>query len=453
MSDEQRMHHFAETEVQSDKIEDDLIAKQKADREALGVDNNHGFGSVGPDGVPANLVTKVPAGINELTAAAGGPVRSEREQTRKERRAGMFRAPVDPSANPEPAAKRLKDAEEAEEDNSEPASIIVQFEALDGSETGPQIEVPLSTTPKQLEAIVNELLGQSDEPNPYAFYIKDLECMLSLAQSVKEQKLSTETTLVVKFEPQANFRVRPVTRCTDTMQGHSEAILHVKFSPDGSRLASGGGDATVRFWDVNTSLPVHTCVGHKHWVLCTAWSPDGRRFVSGDMKGEIRIWDPATGKQLGQALKGHKKHITTLTFQPMHRSKDASCEIFASSSKDKTIKVWNARTGRCLASLSGHTDSVEQCIWGGQGLLYSASRDRTIKVWAVEEEGRDMGKLVRTLTGHAHRINTLALNLDYVCRTGPFDHTGYVLRARLSAALVAKLLCSAVCESRMRVRA
>jgi len=54
-------------------------------------------------------------------------------------------------------------------------------------------------------------------------------------------------------------------------------------------------------------------------------------------------------------------------------------------------------------------------------LLYSASRDRTIKVWAVE--GDHVGKLVRTLVGHAHRINTLALNVDYVCRTGPYDHT------------------------------
>lgn len=61
-----------------------------------------------------------------------------------------------------------------------------------------------------------------------------------------------------------------------------------------------------------------------------------------------------------------------------------------------------------------------ECIkWGGQGLLYSASRDRTIKVWAVED---NLGVLVRTLSGHAHRINTLALNVDYACRSGPFDH-------------------------------
>ena len=86
--------------------------------------------------------------------------------------------------------------------------------------------------------------------------------------------------------------------------------------------------------------------------------------------------------------------------------------------------------------------------WGGTGLLYSASRDRTIKVWAVDGSGRSQHKLgikvfyylqyisdvltvffvclcgnlkVRTLTGHAHRVNTLALNCDYVLRTGAFQ--------------------------------
>lgn len=47
-----------------------------------------------------------------------------------------------------------------------------------------------------------------------------------------------------------------------------------------------------------------------------------------------------------------------------------------------------------------------------------------MKVWAAEGEGRELGKLVRTLSGHGHRINTLALSCEYVCRTGYFDHSG-----------------------------
>jgi ribosome assembly protein 4 len=42
----------------------------------------------------------------------------------------------------------------------------------------------------------------------------------------------------------------------------------------------------------------------------------------------------------------------------------------------------------------------------------------------MNAEGGGLGKLVRTLVGHGHRVNTLALNTDYVMRTGPYDHRG-----------------------------
>lgn len=61
-----------------------------------------------------------------------------------------------------------------------------------------------------------------------------------------ESGVSTEALLRVSYQPLAVFRVRPVTRCTSTMPGHTEAVLHVSYSADGSMLASGGGDMTVR---------------------------------------------------------------------------------------------------------------------------------------------------------------------------------------------------------------
>jgi WD40 repeat protein len=46
------------------------------------------------------------------------------------------------------------------------------------------------------------------------------------------------------------------------MPGHAEAVISVKFSPDGKYLASGSGDTTVRFWDIQTQTPHHTCSGN-----------------------------------------------------------------------------------------------------------------------------------------------------------------------------------------------
>lgn len=68
----------------------------------------------------------------------------------------------------------------------------------------------------------------------------------SLLGVVYGSGVSTEAVLRVSYQPLAVFRVRPVTRCTSTMPGHTEAVLHVSYSPDGSMLASGSGDMTVR---------------------------------------------------------------------------------------------------------------------------------------------------------------------------------------------------------------
>ena len=72
--------------------------------------------------------------------------------------------------------------------------------------------------------------------------------------------------------------------------------------------------------------------------------------------------------------------------------------------------------------MDGPYITMSQCVkWGGLGLLYTASRDRTIKVWDIDGHGRSQQKLIRTLSGHGHRINSLALNCDYVIRTGGFQ--------------------------------
>ncbi|KAK3085137.1 hypothetical protein FSP39_024968 [Pinctada imbricata] len=250
---------------------------------------------------------------------------------------------------------------------------------------------------------------------PYSFFVNDQEVTDTLVKSLDTAALEkTEQVLDIVYLPQAIFRVRAVTRCTSTIQGHAEAVISVAFSPDGRYLASGSGDTTVRFWDVNTETPQFTCNGHKHWVLSIAWSPDGRKLASGCKNSQVCIWNPANGQQLGKTLIGHKQWITWLCWKPLHL--DPECRYLASSSKDGTIKIWDTVLYQCKITLSSHLQSVTCIKWGGTNLIYSASQDRTIKVWRAED-----GVLCRTLQGHGHWVNILALSTDYIMRTGAFD--------------------------------
>lgn len=129
-----------------------------------------------------------------------------------------------------------------------PTSMGVRFTSVEGNDIGPHLDLPVEATQEKLEKLVNQLQSLENDKNeavPYAFYIEGREVLGSVGEMVVELGLSTEASLKITCQPLAIFKVRPVTRCGETLPGHSDAVLHVSYSPDGSRLASGSGDTTV----------------------------------------------------------------------------------------------------------------------------------------------------------------------------------------------------------------
>lgn len=291
--------------------------------------------------------------------------------------------------------------------------ILCRFVSETGEVSGDMMDLPEDCTVQQLTLICNAIL-QQEEPVPYIFYVNEHEISSTLQKTLELGTVNTEGVIDIVYQQQAVFKVRPVTRCTASMPGHAEAVISVSFSPDGKHLASGSGDTSVRFWDIETQTPYHTCKGHKNWVLCIAWSPDSSKLASACKDGKIILWDPKTGNQIGKTMIGHKQWITSLCWEPYH--KNPECRLFASSSKDCDIRIWDSILCQTILTISGHTKSVTQIKWGGTGLIYSASQDRTVKVWRAKD-----GVLCRTLEGHAHWVNTLALSTDYILRIGAFD--------------------------------
>ncbi|KAJ3103707.1 hypothetical protein HK100_004160 [Physocladia obscura] len=321
------------------------------------------------------------------------------------------------------------------------ATVVAQLISdVDGTALGGRLALPAATTVGQLAELVNRLTATAaTDAVPYAFYVdvtdsngsdglKDGKQESALASSLLDDVLvgrgvSAELGLVIRFRPQAVFRVRTVTRCAASLSGHTEAVLCVAFSADGTLLATGSGDTTVRVWDLDTSTPRHTLSGHTGWVQMLAFAPDSRVLASGSTDATVRLWDPRSGAALGPPLRGHTGLVSALAWEPLHRNK--ACARLASASKDATVRVWHAPSRALLFTLASHSAPVACLKWGAEGFIYSGSRDKSVRVWDA-----DSGKLVRVLDGHAHWVNALALSTEFLCRTGAWSHDLSAKQAR-----------------------
>ncbi len=191
-----------------------------------------------------------------------------------------------------------------------------------------------------------------------------------------------------------------------------DQVLSVAWSPDGSKLASGKWDQTIKIWDASLGNEISTFQGHEHSVYSVAWSPDGKKLASGSRDESIKIWDVSSGNAI-MTLVGHQAGVLSVSWSPDGNK-------LASGSGDSTIRIWDVLSGNVIMSLVGHQDGVFSVVWSPDGTkLASGSRDHTIKIWDAS-----LGNVINTLVGHDDYVRSVAWSLDgSKLASGSWDQT------------------------------
>ncbi|EFC78697.1 WD-40 repeat protein [Parafrankia sp. EUN1f] len=136
----------------------------------------------------------------------------------------------------------------------------------------------------------------------------------------------------------------------------------VGFGPDGSLLATGSSDGTVRLWDISdpTTIRLVSINGETGQAATVAFGPDGRLLATGSSDGTVRLWDisdPTHPRLLGAPLTGDTGQVSMVGFGP-----DGS--LLATGSSDGTVRLWDLSTLQVL-----RTDAVQvACQRAGRGL-------------------------------------------------------------------------------------
>ncbi|NEO48805.1 MAG: hypothetical protein F6K55_33815, partial [Moorea sp. SIO4A3] len=184
------------------------------------------------------------------------------------------------------------------------------------------------------------------------------------------------------------------------LQGHTDKVYGIAFSPDGKQIISGSSDNTVRLWDTETGLPLHTLEGHTDKVNDIAFSRDGKQILSGSGDNTVRLWDTETGQTL-HTFVGHTDIVNDIAFSPDGKQ-------ILSGSSDNTVRLWDTETGQTLHTLEGHTLPVNDIAFSPDGKqILSGSFDNTVRLWDTET-----GLPLHTLEGHTHWVTDIAFSRD-----------------------------------------
>jgi len=194
-------------------------------------------------------------------------------------------------------------------------------------------------------------------------------------------------------------------RLLRTFEGHTDPVISVYLSADGRYALSGGGDKTLRLWDVASSDCLRTFEGHTGWVQSVCLSADGRYALSGSGDKTLRLWDVASGDCL-RTFEGHTSGEFGSEVQSVCLSADGRYAL--SGSEDHTLRLWEVASGKCLRTFEGHRLGVQSvCLSADGRYALSGGWEGTLKLWDVAS-----GECLRTFEGHKDYVRSVCMSAD-----------------------------------------
>ncbi|KAM4111379.1 hypothetical protein ACJW30_05G063200 [Castanea mollissima] len=185
-------------------------------------------------------------------------------------------------------------------------------------------------------------------------------------------------------------------------QGHYFDVNCVAYSPDSQLVATGADDNKVKVWTVSSGFCFVTFSEHTNAVTALHFMASNHCLLSASLDGTVRAWDLFR-------YRNFRTFTTPSSRQFVSLAADQSGEVICAGTLDSfEIFVWSMKTGRLLDVLSVHEGPVHGLMFSPtNAILASSSWDRTVRLWDVFE-----GKGAVETFPHTHEVLTLVYRPD-----------------------------------------
>jgi WD40 repeat protein len=169
----------------------------------------------------------------------------------------------------------------------------------------------------------------------------------------------------------------PSRRVLARWEEGADLITAIAWTHVGNKLAVASHDQSVRVFTVGdgTLKQPMTLSGHTRSVFAVAFSPDDKLLVSTGADRTLKVWNADTGK-LERTLAHHTDAVHCLAFRPQHAGNHC-----ASGGADQTVRIWQPAIGRMVRIVRHHDGPVFALAWDPQGnRLFSTGQEGTVRV-------------------------------------------------------------------------
>jgi WD40 repeat protein len=171
-------------------------------------------------------------------------------------------------------------------------------------------------------------------------------------------------------------------------------------------LIIGDGEDYIRIWNIASATETRAFRAHDNAICGTAISFDGRRLVTATPGEVVKVWDLESHRELIR-LKTAKSHNLVNSIAVF----DHTGERLAILSQNNSVAIVDARDGRALRTLTGHSGQIMTMAFSPDGRrLATGGNDRTVRVWDT-----DLGEEMITLRGRQGSVAALGWSFDGRC--------------------------------------